>query len=64
MVAGMFHCRGGVGPDRFDALTALINSWWTTTAPTRSRAYRNFYESEAARTCARCRHVMDKPPGW
>ena len=25
MVPGMFHCRGGVGVDRFDALTALIN---------------------------------------
>jgi Tannase and feruloyl esterase len=25
MVPGMFHCRGGVGVDRLDALTALIN---------------------------------------
>jgi tannase/feruloyl esterase len=25
LVPGMFHCRGGVGPDRFDALTAVIN---------------------------------------
>jgi feruloyl esterase len=25
MVPGMFHCRGGVGTDRFDAMTALIN---------------------------------------
>ena len=25
MVPGMFHCRGGFGPDRFDALTPLIN---------------------------------------
>lgn len=25
MVPGMFHCRGGVGPERFDAMTALIN---------------------------------------
>ncbi len=25
MVPGMFHCRGGIGPDRFDALTPLIN---------------------------------------
>src|ERR1700682_1832607 len=23
MVPGMFHCRGGVGPDRLDAMTAL-----------------------------------------
>ena len=25
MVPGMFHCRGGVGPDRFDAVTAIVN---------------------------------------
>jgi feruloyl esterase len=25
MVPGMFHCRGGIGPERFDALTPLIN---------------------------------------
>ena len=41
MVPGMFHCRGGFGPDRFDPMTPLINwveggvapqrieaSWW------------------------------------
>ena len=25
MVPGMFHCAGGVGPDKFDAMTALID---------------------------------------
>ena len=25
MVPGMFHCRGGVGVDRFDAMTAPID---------------------------------------
>ena len=25
MVPGMFHCRGGVGADRFDAMTAVID---------------------------------------
>ncbi len=25
MVPGMFHCRGGVGPDAFDAMTPLVN---------------------------------------
>ena len=29
-----------------------------------SRAYRNFYDSEAARTCRSCREVMPKPAGW
>ena len=25
MVPGMFHCRGGIGTDRFDAMTPLID---------------------------------------
>lgn len=35
MVPGMFHCRGGVGPDRFDALTALVNWVENGAAPDR-----------------------------
>jgi feruloyl esterase len=34
MVPGMFHCRGGVGPDRLDGLTALINWVENGVAPT------------------------------
>lgn len=33
MVPGMFHCRGGVGTDRFDAMSALINWVENGTAP-------------------------------
>jgi feruloyl esterase len=33
MVPGMFHCRGGIGPDRLDGLTALINWVENGTAP-------------------------------
>lgn len=33
LVPGMFHCRGGVGPDRFDAMTSLINWVEGGTAP-------------------------------
>ncbi len=33
MVPGMFHCRGGVGTDRFDAMTTLINWVEGGTAP-------------------------------
>jgi 3-hydroxyanthranilate 3,4-dioxygenase len=29
-----------------------------------SRAYRNFYDSEAARTCKECGEVTAKPAGW
>ena len=33
LVPGMFHCRGGVGTDRFDAMTSLINWVEGGTAP-------------------------------
>jgi feruloyl esterase len=33
MVPGMFHCRGGLGTDRFDGMTALINWVENGTAP-------------------------------
>ena len=32
LVPGMYHCRGGPGPDRFDSLDAL-DRWVTTSAP-------------------------------
>jgi feruloyl esterase len=35
MVPGMFHCRGGIGVDRIDALTPLINWVENGTAPAR-----------------------------
>jgi Tannase and feruloyl esterase len=34
MVPGMFHCRGGIGTDRLDSLTALINWVENGAAPT------------------------------
>ncbi|MDP6579752.1 MAG: tannase/feruloyl esterase family alpha/beta hydrolase [Vicinamibacterales bacterium] len=40
MVPGMFHCRGGLGTDRFDALTPLINWVEGDTAPDRIAAAR------------------------
>jgi tannase/feruloyl esterase len=33
LVPGMFHCRGGIGTDRFDAMTAVINWVEGGTAP-------------------------------
>ena len=38
MVPGMFHCSGGVGTDRFDALTALTDWVEQGTAPSQIRA--------------------------
>jgi feruloyl esterase len=35
MMPGMFHCRGGFGPDRLDALTPLINWVENGTVPDR-----------------------------
>ena len=40
LVPGMFHCRGGVGVDRFDALTPLINWVENGKAPERIQAAR------------------------
>jgi hypothetical protein len=40
MVPGMFHCRGGVGTDRFDAMTTLINWVEGGAAPDSIRAAR------------------------
>ena len=33
MMPGMFHCRGGAGPDRFDAITPLIDWVERSVAP-------------------------------
>jgi feruloyl esterase len=38
MVPGMFHCRGGFGTDRFDAMTPLINWVETGASPARIEA--------------------------
>jgi len=38
MVPGMFHCNGGVGPDRFDALTALTEWVEKGNAPQQMKA--------------------------
>jgi feruloyl esterase len=35
LVPGMFHCRGGIGVDRIDALTPLLNWVEAGTAPQR-----------------------------
>ena len=40
MMPGMFHCRGGIGPDRFDGMTALINWVENGVAPDRITASR------------------------
>jgi hypothetical protein len=40
MVPGMFHCRGGIGTDRFDAMTALIDWVETGSAPDKINAAR------------------------
>jgi Tannase and feruloyl esterase len=40
MVPGMFHCRGGIGTDRFDAMTPLIDWVETGAAPEKINAAR------------------------
>lgn len=53
MVPGMFHCRGGVGVDRFDAMTAVINWVESGAAPDRITAGR-VEKGEVTRTRPLC----------
>jgi hypothetical protein len=41
MVPGMFHCRGGVGPNQFDPVTAIVN-WVEKGVAPRSLVARQF----------------------
>jgi feruloyl esterase len=53
MVPGMFHCRGGLGADRFDALAALIGWVERNDAPDRIEASR-IENGRVVRTRALC----------
>ena len=53
MVPGMFHCRGGLGTDRFDALTPLVNWVEGGTAPDQIPAAR-VENGEVTRTRPLC----------
>ena len=53
MVPGMFHCRGGFGPNRFDAMTPLINWVENGTPPQRIEASL-MEEGKTARTRPLC----------
>ncbi len=53
LVPGMFHCRGGVGVDRFDALTPLVNWVENGRAPERIQAAR-VEQGRAVRTRPLC----------
>ena len=53
MVPGMFHCRGGLGTDRFDALTPLVNWVEGGMAPDHIQAAR-VEDGEVTRTRPLC----------
>jgi feruloyl esterase len=53
MMPGVFHCRGGVGPDRLDAMTALVNWVENGTAPA-SIVARQMRDGKAVRTRPLC----------
>jgi len=53
MVPGMFHCRGGFGPDRFDAMTPLI-SWIETGRAPESIQARQIAGSQVVRARPLC----------
>ena len=53
MVPGMFHCRGGVGPDRLDAMTAVIN-WVENGVPPASITASQVSQDKLVRTRPLC----------
>lgn len=53
MVPGMGHCRGGPGPDRFDALTAL-ERWVEQDVPPEQMVAAKLEEGEVMRTRPLC----------
>lgn len=53
MVPGMFHCSGGVGPDRFDAMTALVN-WVENGTPPASLLASRVDQGKIVRTRPLC----------
>ena len=55
MMPGMFHCRGGAGPDRFDAMTPLVDWVEAGVAPDQFDTWRELTpgdRSEVRPTCA------------
>jgi Tannase and feruloyl esterase len=50
MVPGMFHCRGGVGTDTFDAATPLVK-WVESGAAPEQIAASRIVQSKVVRTC-------------
>lgn len=59
MVPGMFHCRGGAGPDRFDAMTPLIEWVETGTAPSEMPVWRHQPNGKRADTRKICAHPAE-----
>jgi Tannase and feruloyl esterase len=53
MVPGMFHCRGGIGTDQFDAMTALIN-WVENGAAPATLAAARVEQGKVVRTRPLC----------
>jgi Tannase and feruloyl esterase len=57
MVPGMNHCRGGIGTDRFDAMSAIVNWVEAGTAPDRIVAAR-MRDGKVDRTRPLCPHPL------
>ena len=52
MLPGVFHCRGGPGPDRFDAMTTLIEWVEQDRAPQMLETWHQDQRSEPRPSCA------------
>ncbi len=60
MMPGMFHCRGGAGPDRFDAVSALVD-WVEADAPPAELA--TWFVNEPGKIRPACVYPAEPAPG-
>ena len=56
MMPGMFHCRGGAGPDRFDAMTPLVDWVEAGVAPEQFDTWRELQPGERTMVRPTCAH--------
>lgn len=67
MMPGMFHCRGGAGPDRFDAMTPLIDWVEGEVPPTELTTWREGSpdtRTDVRPACAYPREAASTASGW
>jgi len=62
MIPGMFHCRGGAGPDRFDAMTLLIDWVERDIAPARMMTWKTAEDGTRSEFRPSCSYPAEALP--